>query len=237
MLALNTARKKALVIVGAGVLLALFAAVVCYFMFVYTAPGVPTTAQEASLITQRGRYQGSRDIDTWYGYVTQLIQARQYTEAQAEIASTTDSDLKDQDSYDNYILAAQAELDFAQRKYAKAYKSALLAQKAMKAAYKKELASDDMPNRAKSLGISDNYSTLFLLEAGALREFHRFAQEKAALQAYLKVHPTEGGVWVDLGDCCRTLGEKSSARRAYEQALKYVPEYGPAQAGLRKLEQ
>lgn len=232
---LNCPFKEALIVVALGALVAILTAFVAYFALGHYDPNVPKTAQQARLITERGRYEDSQDVATWYAYTSQLIAAQQYGEAQEEIASAIGSGLKSQDTYDNYILAAQAELQFAEKKYKAAYQSALLAQEAMKAAYEKELKSADMPNRAKSLGISDNYFTLYLLEAGAQRALNNAKLEESLLKKYLKNRPTEGGVWVDLGSCLARQGKKDEAREAYNTALKYLPGYQPAVEGLRKL--
>lgn len=233
---LDTLQKQALSIIIVGCVLALFCGVALYFALGYFTPKTPVTYKEAQVIVGRDRYAESKDIQTWYSYVSQLIQAKQFQEAQSQIASAIGSSLQSKDSYDNYILSAQAELEFAQGKYEKAYESAKLAQKAMMAAYKEEYKSLDMPNRAKSLGISDNYYGLYLLEAGAQKALGDTAAEEEALRAYLKQNPTEGGVWVDLGDCLARQNQTDAAKDAYNQALEYLPDYKPALTGLRKLQ-
>lgn len=68
---------------------------------------------------------------------------------------------------------------------------------------------------------------------------HELGEDKAAikdLEEALKLEPQQSAMWVMLGDYSRGVGDTRRAKEAYENALKYIPDYAEALAGLEAIE-
>lgn len=68
---------------------------------------------------------------------------------------------------------------------------------------------------------------------------HELGEDEAAikdLEEALKLEPQQSAMWVLLGDYSREVGDTKRAKKAYENALKYIPDYAEALAGLEAIE-
>lgn len=233
---LNDARSIPLFVLIAGVVLAGLAFIASIPLLGYDDFRTPHTAQSAQLVKARGIYDASeRNPEAWYSYVSNMIGDRAFNDAQALIDAVP-LDVKRADTYDHYVEMAQAALLFAQRNYTQALDAAQSAQTAMKQAYTLKLKSTEMPNIARSTGISANYWELYLLKAGAYKALGKTNEEITALRVYLEKYPTSAGVWSDLGEALEQAGDSAGAVAAYKKTLKYIPDDKTAREALARLE-
>lgn len=223
-----------IVLIAGGVIagLAFFAAGLGRGLLGQTAPQNYRQAKLTQATFDAATY--SDKPDAWYKYIKQLAFDKQFSKAQ-EIIKEADRNFRDTDTYDFYIPSAQAYVYFAKGDFDSAIKQAITAQAAMQAAYETELKSKKLPNKALSNGISENYGSLSLLLSGAYTEKGEHAKAAEVLERYVDEHPTEAGVWTDLGNAYAKMGENKKAIDAYDQTLRFINDDPEALAGKAKL--
>lgn len=195
----------------------------------------PQNYKQASLtIAEAQAATFSEQPYAWFQYIQQLAINKQYSKAQ-EVIDQANKDFKETDTYDLFIPTAQAYLYFAKGDLDTGLKQATVARDAISAAYEQELKSKKKPNKAQAYGISVNYGTLGLLMAGAYTEKGEHAKAVTLLEEYTASHPTEAGVWIDLGNAYAAAGEKEKAIEAYDEALRFIADSPEALAGKAKL--
>lgn len=207
-----------------GTIIAILAFVVGALVLGYfgSTRGAQTRSQ-ADLYRNQAEWESEKDsAQAWAAYADSLINSKQYAKAQ-DIINQASTKFAKTDTYDYYAQRSQAVLLFAKKDYQGAIDESLKAQALMKTAYEKELKKNELPNKAKAYGISDNYGELTLLQAGCYEALKKDDKVISLLEGYVKEHPREAGVWFDLGRAYVRKGENDKARKAFDTALKYMP--------------
>lgn len=195
----------------------------------------PQTHKQAGLArTEASAVKFSDDPQTWFNYIKQLIDNKQFSKAQKAIDSAS-KEFKETDNYDFYIPTAQASLYVFKGDLDTGIKQAIVARDAISQAYEQELKSKKKPNKAEAYGMPENYHLLGLLVAGVYMQEGEYAKAIELLEEYTNAHPTEAGVWIDLGDAYAAAGEKEKAIEAYDETLSFIPDDPEALAGKAKL--
>lgn len=208
-----------------GVIIAILAFVVGALIFGYLGSSRGAqTRQQADLYRNESEWKSQKDSPkAWSAYAEALIAAKQYSKAQ-DILNQALTKFAKTDTYDYYAQCTQAVLYFEKKDYQAAIDQATKVQGLMSDAYQKELKKKELPNKAKAYGISDNYGQMQLLQASAYEELGKDDQVISLLKTYLKANPREGGVYYDLGRAYVRTGDKEKARKAFDTALKFLPD-------------
>ena len=220
----------------AGVIIAILAFVVSALVMGYigTSRGAQNRTQ-ADLSRSEAEWKQQKDQPYyWSRYIDTLASAKQYSKAQ-DLINQMSKEFAKTDTYDYYAEASQANLYFAKKDYEGAIKQAEKAQDLMNTAYQKLLKKDIMPNKAKAYGISSNYGEMELLRAGCYTELGKTDEAINILKAYLTSSPNEAGVWFDLGNAYVKAGNKDEARKAFDKALKFMPDDPEFQKARKQL--
>lgn len=207
-----------------GTIIAILAFVVGALVLGYfgSSHGAQTRSQ-ADLYRNESDWSMEKDSpQAWAAYADSLINAKQYAKAQDIINQAAEKFAKT-DTYDYYAQRSQAFLYFAKKDYQGAIDEAVKAQALMSTAYQKELKKNELPNKAKAYGISDNYGEMTLLQAGCYEALKKDDQVISLLEGYVKAHPREAGVWYDLGRAYARKNDNAKALKAFDTALKYMP--------------
>lgn len=209
----------------AGVIIAILAFVVAALVMGYvgSSRGAQTRSQANLDRAEADWKQQKKEPFYWSNYIDSLISAKQFSKAQ-DLINQMSKEFAKTDTYDYYAEASQADLYFAKKDFEGAIKQAEKAQGLMNTAYKKLLKKDIRPNKAKAYGISSNYGEMELLRAGCYSELGKYDETVNILKAYLSSSPNEAGVWYDLGNAYVKQGNKDEARKAYDKALKFIPD-------------
>lgn len=218
------------VFVVAGSMAALFGYVVYAGLF---SPQPPRTAEErqitvlANLVVTK-----PKDPAVWADYVQALIDAKQYSKAEAAIArarslikSVPEVDL--QEARMRYLrgdaAAAMKELDDIVDGINAARKAEMEA-----------LAAKGVTGVVTRLD-SDALVKALVFKASILGDKGDVKGQIAALTLALLETPSMADVLVIRGDLYLKSGQKDLAEKDYRSALEFVPDYAPAKAGLAKL--
>lgn len=220
----------------AGTVIAILAFVVAALVMGYvgSSRGAQTRNQADLSRAEAEWKQQKKQVYYWARYVDTLLAAKQYSKAQ-DLINQMSKEFAKTDDYDYYAESSQANLYFEKKDYEAAIKQAEKAQDLMNTAYKKMLKKDVKPNKAKAYGISTNYGSMELLKAGCYVELGNYDKAADILKMYLASNPNEAGVWYDLGNAYAKSGKKDEARKAYDKALKFMPDDPEFQKARKQL--
>jgi tetratricopeptide (TPR) repeat protein len=213
---------RAMALVAAAIVIGFLMFTIIVLFEGYLDPAAPRTFVEAKLTENEAYVEaGATEPTVWRDYVTLLIESKQYAKAQSVI-DEAEGVINDEWGQDRLLM--QVELLIAQGRYDEAIAIADEAQAKIEETYERELASTELPNRAKAYGISENHSLLSLMKAEIYLEQEKWAEAQAQMQLYADANPTEAGILIDLGDVKVKNGDLEGARADFERALMFLPE-------------
>lgn len=221
----------ALIIVGA--LLTVAAAL----FFGYIGPNqAPRSQAERDLAGWESSVkQEGVEADQFQSYVLALITAGDFSRAQEVIKETNANDKVDQ-SRGFQMLFCEAELQKAQGKLEEALQTYEKVMEETNAAYEKEYEEGgEFQNWAVSYGRHQNYYLSALGRATIFTEKKQWDQSIEMFDIYLSNYPREAGILVDRGNAKVELGDKAGAEKDFREALRFIPDYEDALAGLKKI--
>jgi tetratricopeptide (TPR) repeat protein len=216
------------------VILWLLAIVSAIFIGLVGPPKAPRTAVERDLDIQSAQVQsGKADAKTWAQYIQTLIQANQLGKASTTINAALASVKTDK----SYILAEQARYYYWSKNYPTAVKAADAAEaEALKEfnAHIAALKAQKITN-ANSVEEPLSWSTASLIKAQSLAAQKDYKGAIKEYDLYLSVNPTVADVFAARAAMKALAGDKSGAAQDYRTALKFIPDYQPAIAGLKQI--
>lgn len=224
---------KALALIIALAVVGFLVFVVSSLSLGYLQPSAPRTFTESKIAEGQSLIDaGVIEPEIWRNQLMLLIDSKQYAAAQTLIEQG--EGIVD-DSWGHELGWMQAELYAAQGEYDKAMQQAIDTQKAIKDEYERILASDELPNKAKAYGISENYARLALLKYRILILEEKFEEAQVELQEYIDANPTDAGIRIDLANLKLKNGDTAGAKADYERVLEFLPDEPEALEGLEKI--
>jgi tetratricopeptide (TPR) repeat protein len=199
-----------------------------------SAPTVPRTSAERDLMALSTQVEGGKaNTQVYARYVATLISAGQLSKAEEALTQSLKTSKKDR----SYLYAEQADLAYARKDYAGAVAAA---DKAMTEANKELKAFVDAnvaAERKATAGavVPASYSQAALTKAESLLALKKWALAIKTLDVYLKQNPTDADILTQRADAKVQVGDKVGAAVDYREALKFIPDYQPAIAGLKRI--
>lgn len=207
--------------------------VVTNLYFGYLQPAAPRTFREAKISEGQSLIDaGVIEPEIWRNQLMLLIDSKQFAVAQNLIDK---GEAIVDDSWGHELGWMQAELYGAQGKYDEALAQADETQAAIKAEYERVLASDDVPNKAKAYGISENYGRISLLKYRIHIVLEDYPEAQRELQVYIDANPTDAGILKDLAAVKVLNGDLEGAKADYERVLMFLPDDPEALEGLESI--
>lgn len=191
--------------------------------------GAPRTAAERSVyVMEIQAKEKPNDADAWFKLAYAYMNAKRFDDAQRAI--DRGRKVKKTGAF------ALAEADLA--KTAGHYEEALSRyNKAEKEIYADQ-ARQVRENAKKQISMKPSPRLLLEVHIGRASVLQELGQDQKAvkdLTEAVELDPTDSFAWATLGDLHAKLGKSKDAKTAYENALKYIPDYQPAISGLEKL--
>jgi tetratricopeptide (TPR) repeat protein len=192
----------------------------------------PRTATERNIALLSEQVQsGQADTIAWARYIDALVTAGQYSKAR-DVASTALTQAKSDKSY---ILAEQARLEFVTKDYSGAVGTADKAIAAADAEYQAKQTANTARHIAQGATRPDSWGLAVLTKAQSQSASGDKAGAIKTLDVYLAQTPTDSDILTQRGDLKAATGDVAGATKDYRQALKFIPDYKPALAGLSKI--
>ncbi len=221
----------ALIVVGA--LMTVAAAL--FFGFIGPDQAPRTQAERDLAGWESSVKQEDANADQYQSYVLALITAEEFSRAQDVIDEVNSNDKIDQ-SQGSQMLFVEAELKKAQGELNEAAKIFEQVMKKTDEAYEKEYKEGgEFQNWAVAYGRHQNYYLSALSRAGIYAETGKWEQAVEMFDTYLANHPREAGVLVERGNAKAELGDTEGAEKDFREALRFIPDYEEALAGLKKI--
>lgn len=207
-----------------------------FLYVVYTgllAPQAPRTAAERDLAYLQGMTQNAPSApEGWAAYAQRLIDTQQYAEADRVIhvglsKVATDSPILVQQAR---LLALQSQPDQAISILAKALDHIDKDRAALALALAKRGITGTTVPIERDVAIE-----AAILKARLLVGQAKFKDALAAFDRALSEDPTMSDMLTLRGETHLKLGEKDKARKDFQAALQYSPDFAPAKADLSKL--
>lgn len=224
--------NRKLVIAAVSILVLWLAGVASALVLGMLTPAAPRTQTERALrVYENAVAQGNVDPAVWADYTRVLISVGQYYKADKMI----DQALKNSKGNKSPILAERARLDAAQKNYDQALKSCDVTL----AEVKKEMEAERKKLRTAGMGQEPEYPRAFrdgLIVKGDV--YTQMGEPKKAVKTYdtyLKQYPTAADVLVLRAGAKARIDDRKGAEADYRLAMRYVPDYDAAIAGLKKI--
>jgi len=199
----------------------------------YLRPAAPRTFTEAKISEGQSLIDsGVIEPEIWRNQLMLLIDSKQFAVAQNLIDKG--EGIVD-DSWGHELGWMQAELYGAQGRYDEALVQADETQAAIMAEYERVLASEDVPNRAKAYGISENHGRISLLKYRIHIVLEDYPEAQRELQVYIDANPTDAGILKDLAAVKILNGDLDGARADYDRVLMFLPDDPEALEGLESI--
>jgi tetratricopeptide (TPR) repeat protein len=217
-----------------GVLVILVLVVVAYGVYrVNMRLQGPRTAVERDLRAAMANAAASpNNYDTLFALAEMQVIAQKYGDAEATLAKMKkiEPDRAGTPYLQGLMAASQKDFDRALKYYATALE---MGNKVPSSVLKNALRKGLILPRDYHQDVANDAA----FEAGRLQLYMKknpAAAKKLLLEA-VAIDPQDAGAYVLLGDIAAKAGDKKGAIANYREALKYVPDYPQAIAGLKKL--
>lgn len=194
----------------------------------------PRTALERQIdMTEAVVKAGSRDPKAWNDYITALVVAKQYSDAQSAIDQGRAACATITPVFD----LGQGRLDAARGRDDQATKALSLA---IKTGYKHReqvLAKLALGGVTGTVGKvdSDYIIDAAIVQGAVYQREKRWAKVVTSLDVALQEDGSMADVLTSRGEAYLALGKKTAAAKDFRTALSYIPGYAPAKAGLKKI--
>lgn len=214
------------------VLVALYVTTIVSGMALGIVGGKPQyrTAAERQVGMAAAAYKTAPTDDAVAGYVTALIGAGRFDTAQSVIDSSIASV---DESATGSVTAAKAQLEFAQKEYESAIKTAEESKALSSSHYEQVVAGGG--KKAAAARLPESYWSMVLLQARSSEENGDLENALAYYDTYLADRPTAADVLVARGNLKIELDDSSGAETDFRSALRFVPDDASALAGLEKI--
>jgi len=226
----STILTVAIFVVVLGVLTVVGYAVVAGWL----NPPAPRTVGEATLVAAQAAVAANpSDGGAWQAYITSLMAANQNAKAAQAIAMAQKA-VKDESITSVNVavvqyLASQGKFDQALQ----TANAAITKDLAFRQAELKNLRANGVL-AAESMIPADHLIKLYVLKSQLLDRQKKYDDAVASLTAALQYDQQASDVMTSRGYIYLEMGRKADAKKDFQNALKFIPDYAPALSGLKK---
>jgi tetratricopeptide (TPR) repeat protein len=216
------------------VILALVALLSALVFGFFNVKETPRTQVERDITYYSGLIEaGDATTEVVASYVDALRRAGQRSRAQ----ETLDKALESAKSGRSFLLAEQARLYLADKRYKDVVEVADQAMTEADAELKAFMKANEEANRKATAGarMPTSYSTAALAKASALVAQEDYAGAIEAYDAHLEISPIDSDILCLRAQAKVETGDAEGAAEDFRAALKYIPDYQPALDGLEQI--
>lgn len=205
-------------------------------VFGFIGNKAPRTIAERSVVAwEAAATTDTATLDQVQSYALALIEAGQYSKAQAVIDTAETNETFDLTRGQN-LLYCQAELYRAQGDQEKAIETFTEVMDLTLEAYEKEYdEGPELQNWAVAFGIHENYFFSAAARAFLHMEREEWDQALEMLDTFLADNPRDSAMLVSRGDVKAEMGDTAGAEADYREAMRYIPDMPEALEGLEKI--